>query len=163
MSEQFIWNNLLRVTVGEMTRADHFDYSREIGTHFEDTAEEFMMISDDLLVAFSPTRIEICVDGQWKQVEQTTTLDHDLVPLVLKPRMSVEDVRQLPISLFKDWSNAATQANPVIRNLFLSAITSPTPTPTSSASSSDSAQSSARKRASRHQTKTTGSSSTPKN
>jgi hypothetical protein len=162
MSEQFIWNNLLRVTVGEMTRADHMDYSRDIGEHFEDSAEDFLMFSDDLLVAHAPVRIEVCVDGQWKLVTQELTLDLDMMPLVLKTKLGIEDVRHLPISLFQSWSQAATQANPVIRNLFLSAITNPTPTPSSSAPSSGSVPPSAPKNKNHRQTKTTGSSVTPK-
>lgn len=139
---QFVWNNLVRITVGEMSRADHFDYSAAIRGYFDVSNDAFLMAADDLLVSHSPTLIEVCVDGQWTAVEGEISLREGIDTLILKRKMSLNDVRQLPISLFNQWSMAATDANPYIRNLFLPASNSPTSTPSSSALPSDSAPSS---------------------
>lgn len=162
--QQFIWNDLVRITVGEMSRADYFDYSREISGHLEGSAEEFVQAADDLLVMHAPTIIEVCIDGQWKRVEEVTTLGAGLDTVVLKHKMSINDVRKLPIGLFNQWSLAATGANAYIRNLFLAASSSPSSTPSSSASPSGNGASSALPKRKPSRTKTPGSKTrTPRN
>ena len=159
MSKQFVWNELVRITVGEMSRADYFDYRREITAYAESakSGDEFVQAADDLLVIYAPTRIEVCIDGQWKQVESVTTLGEGLDTLVLKHKMTLNDVRQLPIGLFHEWSLAATEANTYIRNLFLSATSTPTTTPSSNAPPSASALPSGQATPKPLLTKTTGS------
>jgi hypothetical protein len=162
MSQQFVWNNAVRVTIGEMTRADHFDYSRDIQVRDDMESSEWLMTADNALVAHSPTLIEVCVDGQWQEVTAPFTLGTGIDKMLLKPKMDMNDVARLPLSLFQQWSQAATEANPFIRNLFLSVMNSPTATTASSDGKSAVEPSSAPVIRSSTKTKTTGSKTTRK-
>lgn len=105
---QFEWKGIIRIEVGELTRANQFDYFAEVGK-LDKQAEDYILQSNVLLMQYAPVKVAICENGQWRQVAEEETVEVGANVFRIAPRLTQDLYNQLPGGLAKRWFLAADQ------------------------------------------------------
>jgi hypothetical protein len=110
----FIWQDTVKVTTREMTRAQHIAAARDLMRFARSSPDEYELAAylDDLVSRSATINVFITDgDGGWKLVTKTAKFTYQDVEYVIGMPLTVEGMQQLPTSLMHEWAKTAIADN----------------------------------------------------
>lgn len=143
-----IWKDLVKINVGEITRAESLVLARDLEA-VDASDGDFVRVAreiDGLIMRRAARAIYVCKDGVWVRVEAGTPAvvslgEDDTFTLSFPP--TIEEINALPASLDAAWSDAAAEENRFVQDTFLRSLHTQLNTPKPSEPPSAAAPSSA--------------------
>lgn len=147
----FEYQDVLRVTVGQLTRAQQLDFWRDghliinsaESEKSENGASNNMLTNlllEDSVTVLCTTKIEVCKDGKWKPVSKPVKVSLNGEDYEVSHPMTLDRYRQLPMSLTNRWSENAIALNGDVSQVLFLASVSRTRTESGSKQPSENAQ-----------------------
>lgn len=126
----FEYKDKLRVTVGELTRAQQLQFWKDghlVKNQTENDGSNGMLATallEDSVTVLCTTAIEVNNGGKWKSISTPMQVELNGTEYELSYPMTLERYRQLPASLVNQWASRAIELNgDVTQVLFLASLT----------------------------------------